>query len=224
LLLKKAETEEELEEIYSLRYKAYCLEKNFEPKELFPNFTEKNEYDCHSIHLVVKVQNHVIGTARLVLNSPIGFPLEKYCQLNFSGLGINKNQTAEVSRFTINKDLFKKIDCDRQKVLLVLFRGLYQESKKLGINYLCASMQRGFQKMLAKSGILFLQAGPLVEYHGVRAPYVSGIRLIEEGILLKDPDLYRFITRFSLFCTSSDINHPLGSEYPGIESMANSKS
>ena len=194
LLLKKAETAEELEETYSLRYRAYCLERNFEPKELFPNFAEKDEYDSHSIHLAVKVKMQIIGTARLVLNSPIGFPLEKYCQLNFSDLGMNKNQTAEISRFTINKELFKTTDYDRQKVLLVLFRGIYQESKKMGINYLCASMQRGFQKKLAKSGILFLKAGPAVDYHGVRAPYVSGVRLIEEGLLLKDSDVYRFIT------------------------------
>lgn len=47
--------------------------------------------------------------------------------------------------------------------------------------------------MLAKSGILFFKAGPAVEYHGERAPYVSGMRLIKEGLLLKEPDLYRFI-------------------------------
>lgn len=201
LLLKKAETAEELDEIYRLRYRAYCLEKNFEPKELFPNFTENDEYDSHSIHLTVKTKMQVIGTARLVLNSPIGFPLEKYCQLNFSDLGINKNQTAEISRFTINKEFFKTSDYRRQKVLLVLFRGIYQESKNMGINYLCASMRRGFQKKLAKSGILFLKAGPAVDYHGVRAPYVSWMRLIEEGILLKDPDLYRFITAPEFSCS-----------------------
>ncbi len=194
MLLKKAETAEELDETYRLRYRAYCLEKNFEPKELFPNFTENDEYDSHSIHLTVKVKMQVIGTARLVLNSPIGFPLEKYCQLNFSDLGINKKQTAEVSRFAINKEFFKTTDYDRQKVLLLMFRGIYRESKKIGINYLCASMQRGFQKKLAKFGILFLKAGPAVEYHGERAPYVSGMKLIEEGLLLKDSDLHRFIT------------------------------
>ena len=202
LKFKKIETREELHEAYNLRFRVYCEERAFEPEIAYPDRCERDKYDTYSIHFIAKFLptgqaggEQTIGTVRLVLNNPDGFPLEKHCILDSQSAGlINRERTAEISRFAISKNIIKSSCCDRRTVVTGLFREIYQESKKTGIDYFYAVMGKGLQKLLARCGIIFFQVGPLIDYHGPRAPYISGIKHIEEGIFMKNFDLFRFIT------------------------------
>ena len=194
LTFKKVETEDELNEAYKLRFKVYCQERDFEPETAFPEQIEIDEYDAYSIHFIAKIGLETVGTLRLILDNPNGFPIEKCCRLNGYDKHLKKDKTAEFSRFAISKEIVKSTGSDRREIVLGLFRQAYQESKNLGINYFYAVMARGLQKLLNKCGVIFIQVGPLIDYHGLRAPYVSGIKAIEESMFMKNIDLFRFIT------------------------------
>lgn len=105
---------------YALRYRVYCVETGFEQAELFPDGMEKDEYDIHAEHYLVRHRDTGLfaATARLILpnindiNQP--FPVEKHCHLgNISLLeNIPRTQIAEVSRFCVSEQ-FKRREGER---------------------------------------------------------------------------------------------------------------
>lgn len=203
LTFKKVDNEEELSEVYKLRYNVYCREKKFEPESAYPSRLEMDEYDAYSIHFIAKINNEVVGTARLILNNSIGFPIEKSCKLDISIQGIKKRQTAEISRLAVSKEIIKSSGYNRHGIVLGLFREMYHESKNLGLKYFYAAMGRGLQKLLIKCGIIFLQVGSIVDYHGPRAPFITWMRNIEEGMFLKNCNLFHY------FATSKNSDYIL---------------
>ncbi|MBI4813953.1 MAG: SDR family oxidoreductase, partial [Methanobacterium sp.] len=50
--------------------------------------------------------------------------------------------------FAISKKAAWTKDCNKQEIVSGLFREMYQESKRLGIHYFCAAMERGLQRLL----------------------------------------------------------------------------
>jgi N-acyl-L-homoserine lactone synthetase len=194
LTFHKVATEEDLERVYRLRYHIYCLEKGYEPEDKYPDGIEMDEYDAYSIHFVAKILGNAIGTARLIINNPLGFPAEKYCKADMASFSIKKEQTVEISRFAVSNTVVKTLHFDRSKILIGLFREVYQETKQLGIENLCAAMGKGLQRLLCKYGIVFSPLGPIVDYHGPRALHVSSITDLEEDVFLKDCDLFQFIS------------------------------
>ena len=54
-------------------------------------------------------------------------------------------------------------------------------------------MGKSLQKLLSKYGIIFIQAGPMVNYHGIRAPYISAISNLEESVFMKSSHLFNYI-------------------------------
>jgi N-acyl-L-homoserine lactone synthetase len=194
LTFYKVETEKELEQVYRLRYHIYCLEKGFEPKEKYPDGIETDEYDVYSIHFIAKVLGEAVGTARLILNNPLGFPAEKYCKADITAFSIKKEQTVEISRFAVSNISVRALQFDRTKILIGLFREVYQETKQLGIENLCAAMGKGLQRLLCRYGIVFSSLGPIVDYHGPRALHVSSLTNMEEDVFLKNCDLFKYVS------------------------------
>ena len=194
LYFKKVESEDEFSEVYKLRYNVYCQEKKFEQENEHPDQIEVDEYDVYAVHFLAKKNDRVVGTARMILNNPIGFPAEKHCKLNISIEGLKKERTVEVSRFAISKDAARSTGCNRQEIVLGLIREIYQEGRRLGVKYFYAAMCKGFQKVLLNCGIMFLQVGPEVDYHGKRAPYITWMKNIEDGLFMKDINLFRYVT------------------------------
>lgn len=93
-----------LKEIYRLRYKVYVEECGFERPENHPAGIEIDKFDKNSVHFATKNENeNIIGTVRLILNSPIGFPIEKRCKLNINKDELPRNHLAEISRLAISK-------------------------------------------------------------------------------------------------------------------------
>ena len=57
-----------LQHSYRLRYQVYCLERRFLRPEDYPQGTETDEFDPHSIHIgAMDRRGTLAGTARLVL-------------------------------------------------------------------------------------------------------------------------------------------------------------
>ncbi len=200
LLFKKAETENELKGVYNLRFKVYCQEKKFESEGIYESQYEMDEYDVYSIHFIAKANEEIVGTARLILNNPIGFPVEKNCKIDMSMDNKRPWQTAEISRVAVSKQLIKSTGYSRKGLLMGLIGEMYKESKILGIEYFYAAMGKGLQRLLMNCGIIFIQSGPVVNYHGPRAPFVMWLKNFEEGTIMKN------VHYFNAKATSNEIS------------------
>lgn len=107
--VKRVTDEKELREVFKLRFKVYCLEWGFEKMEKFPDGLEKDEYDEHSVHFAAYDDSgKIMATIRLILGSPEGFPVEKYCQAGVDRNEIPENNIAEISRLAISREYRKR--------------------------------------------------------------------------------------------------------------------
>ncbi len=111
LTIEKVSDDKQLQKVYRLRYKVYCEEWGFERMEDHLDGLETDIYDKNSVHFLVKdAEDKVIGTIRLILNSPEGFPVERYCGVAIDNSGIPKERIAEISRLAINKSYRRRAE------------------------------------------------------------------------------------------------------------------
>ena len=99
----RVESEDLRRAIYRLRYQIYVEEFGFERPEDHPHGLEMDQYDPYSVYVAALDRaDEVIGTARLVLHSEHGFPIEHAgCNLQYPGEKPPPKSTAEVSRLAI---------------------------------------------------------------------------------------------------------------------------
>jgi len=101
----------ELKEVYKLRYKVYCEEWGFENPEKYPDRQETDEFDKNAVHFAaIDDSGKTVGTIRLILFSPDGFPLEKHCDIDSSGEDGRGEDTAEISRLIIGRNYRKRTE------------------------------------------------------------------------------------------------------------------
>ncbi|BAW80607.1 hypothetical conserved protein [Candidatus Nitrosoglobus terrae] len=109
-----------LNEVYTLRYQVYCLENPFEEANRVYRQKERDIFDEHALHILIRHRNtgESIATARLVLpnpsNSRYQLPLELHCTtLRKAALKHLRNSTvyspAEISRLAISKNAKQQI-------------------------------------------------------------------------------------------------------------------
>ena len=149
---------------------------------------EYDEYDINSIHFVAKnTQNDIVGTVRLVMNSELGFPIEKFCQF-YPGTGIDERESlAEISRLAVPKDW------RNPKITLGLWRCIYQESKMLGIEYWYAAMEKKLARLLRRFALPFKEIGPATNYNGERIPFTVSLEDVDLSTAIHQPDFYEFL-------------------------------
>lgn len=99
-----------LQDSYALRYEVYCNEQHFLAPEDYPSRLEIDSYDEHSIHVgAINREGGLVGTLRLVLPSPRGFPFHEHCELfsefkDFSSpANPDLSTSAEISRLAVSK-------------------------------------------------------------------------------------------------------------------------
>lgn len=93
-----------LEMIYRLRYEVYAKECKYIREEDYPQETESDEYDEHSIHFAaINSRGMLIATARIILSDRISSPLLKHFPEILDQYELSVNSIAEISRFIISK-------------------------------------------------------------------------------------------------------------------------
>ena len=104
-----------LNDIFGLRYQVYVNEWGFEASHDHPEGLEYDDFDEHSVHIYARSDDgsHVIGTIRMILNSPLGFPIERHFDIQGIPLGIDRNSVAEISRLAVSKE-FRRRAIDRK--------------------------------------------------------------------------------------------------------------
>jgi N-acyl amino acid synthase of PEP-CTERM/exosortase system len=79
----RAERTEDREASYRVRYQVYCIERGFLDPQDYPRELEHDAFDAHSLHLLASHRDGApAGTARLILHSPLGFPLVEHCEFS----------------------------------------------------------------------------------------------------------------------------------------------
>jgi N-acyl-L-homoserine lactone synthetase/ubiquinone/menaquinone biosynthesis C-methylase UbiE len=124
-----AETREDIEKVFRLRYQVYCVELGVEPAD--SSGFLRDIYDEYATHfLAVDKNNRPVGTVRVVPNNPRGFPMDsdfpltEYMKVN----GISKG--VEGGRFVIHKDIKRE---DRVAVAFGLFKCLSDYCREIGV-------------------------------------------------------------------------------------------
>ncbi|RJQ46006.1 MAG: GNAT family N-acetyltransferase [Nitrospiraceae bacterium] len=84
---------------------------------------------------------------------------------------------------------------ERHEIIISLFKAIYRESKRRELTHWYAVMTKGIVALLDKFGLAFKEIGDPVDYHGIRTPYISELRKIEEEMSVKDPKLYEEFSR-----------------------------
>ena len=207
-----------LRDIYSLRYQVYISEWEFENPGDHPVGLEYDDYDERSIHFYARSQasNKIIGTVRTILHSELGFPVERYFDLPDNPRGLDRNSIGEISRLAVSKEYRRRaIDhalfeagrfvpnklprymddgrdirrhCEHELVR-GLYLLIYRDSIQRGLTHWYAVMAKGLYAILKRWGIPFTQIGPSREYHGVRSPYITSIRNVEQTLERVNPQL-----------------------------------
>jgi N-acyl amino acid synthase of PEP-CTERM/exosortase system len=189
-------------EVYQLRYKVYCEEWGFEKPEDHPGGLERDEYDARAVHFgaLAADSGELIGTIRIILNSELGFPIERHCVFDADLSFVDKNRIAEISRLAVSKDFRRRavdqliysdgrcheeileqsrLNKERRKhefyIIMGLYICMYQESLALGLTHWYGLMARGLHILLRRSSIHFQPIGPEINHHGRRVPYIGDI-------------------------------------------------
>lgn len=198
-----ADTSELLKEAFSLRFRILCMHNDipgFNSVD-YPGKLENDEYDHRSVHLLLRHRptDTFIGTTRLILPD-LQHPENKLpTELNtrfypeFEISSSSRKHTAEISRFAILGDFFKRksehytlvgpADIPTQPAgtpherrrfphpMLGLVIGIVQTCAQYEIYHLLSSMEPALNKLLGFYGLQLDPVGPPADYHGLRRPY-----------------------------------------------------
>ena len=163
LEFRQPKDEQEMEQIHKLRYSVYCVEKGFLSKEDYPGGREYDEYDQHSAHfLAVDTDDdgEILGTLRLILNSELGFPVEKLFSLKRP---INdRARTVEMSRLIVAKQA-RNITL---QILMGLSREVYWYAREHEVEDCYAVLEDPLLRLLKRVGLPFRVIGEEKWYMG----------------------------------------------------------
>jgi N-acyl amino acid synthase of PEP-CTERM/exosortase system len=207
------------DEVQRLRYAVYCLECRYLDASRYPTERETDEFDAHSVHFAAtNERREMVATLRLVHDSALGFPLETHAgTLSQEYRRLPRDKTAEISRLIVarsyrrrtNDGLYGQELGDPEKdaqmraeasyrrsqyplILFGLFKEMYLESVRMGLEYWVAAMEAGLQRMLSRFGLGLHQVGEPMSYYGEVIPYYASIRQLEHFVMESRPDVFQF--------------------------------
>ncbi|APD86949.1 GNAT family N-acetyltransferase [Alteromonas sp. Mex14] len=198
------------DEVFKIRHNVYCEELAFEPVR--ENGLEVDEFDAFSMHCLIQhvsSQNYA-GTVRIVrpIEQHQKLPIEKYCLNSITNNELNpanfaREDVCEVSRLAVPK-AFRRRQMDNHDgaAVGIINQNSYSETElrcfpfiAVGLYFAAAGMalEQGIkhayvmmEPRLARSmgfvGIKFQQIGPVVDYHGKRAPYYINQKLLDTSL------------------------------------------
>jgi N-acyl-L-homoserine lactone synthetase len=158
-----AETAEDLDRVWRLRYEVYCEELRVEPDNR--SGIMRDEFDDYSTQLLaVDGSNQTVGILRVVADGPKGLPIEADYPLReyMEAHGISK--AAEGGRFAIGTGVARE---DRGMVAFGLFKLLVDCCRRSGTNDLFHTTHLGIFGKYEMPG--FTQIGESFEYPGALA-------------------------------------------------------
>lgn len=197
-------------ESYKIRHNVYCEELKFE--DVQNDGLEMDDFDSHSTHCLIRhiPSGDTAGTVRIVRsnNDEQLLPIEKYCISSIDDNNVHPNdfprhEICEISRLAVPAQ-FRKRQTDKFKgsATGVINENVYSERElrcfpfiavglylsaasicfRQGIKHCFVMMEPRLARSLKFVGITFEQVGPVVEYHGKRAPFYISRDLLMSGL------------------------------------------
>ena len=203
LIIQRVDSIELLDQVLRLRYQVYCNECKFIKPQNCPHEIESDKYDPCAIHFAVSDKYGVIGTMRLVTDSPHGFPFEEHCRekLYTDTSKIFRKESAEISRLVVSKrfrrravgkhEYFREHSDGSPRsglelfvrrfkpIALGMYREMYIETKARGIKHWYALMEKPLNMLLRKYGFEFTPIGKEIDVCGIVTPYLASVENIE---------------------------------------------
>jgi N-acyl amino acid synthase of PEP-CTERM/exosortase system len=197
-----------LETVFALRYKVYCIDCGFLPAKQYPDGLEHDEFDRHSSHFcAIDRHKQVVGAVRLV-RPPVTkqFPYQEKCGRIFDDVILPpRERCAEISRLVVDRNYHRRAGelpegicvtyvedrpppagverrANRPEIVLGLYRALYQHSRREGIHYWYAAMERTLARALQRFHFEFEPIGPEGDYFGPVAPYLASLDDLERSV------------------------------------------
>lgn len=213
-----ADSPELLEAAYRLRYRVYCQERGFEDALQFPDGLERDRYDRHAAHSLLrhKLSGQFVGAVRLIRpdpDDPSGLlPIEQHAGGTFDlkkvrPMKLPRRHVAEISRLAITRCLHvgqeeegkpaPSVALERQSfphLVLGLFMAILRMTVEHDITYWYALMEPALARLLQRYGIYFEAIGPVVEHRGLRRPYFSEVDRLLAGIYRNRPEVWEMLT------------------------------
>jgi N-acyl amino acid synthase of PEP-CTERM/exosortase system len=210
--------------IFRLRYEVYCLERAFLRAEDFSHGLEVDEYEGCSTHFAAYATDEtLVGAVRLVQpQDPLCYPFEQHCTLFADYIMPPREQSMEISRLVVRKNYRRrradsvhgvpgivsaKLELppsppgverrrtDSPMLLLGMYREMYRHSRKSGIRYWFAAMERSLVHSLDRLGFHFHAIGPQADYYGAVTPFVMDLNELEASLKLRNSALLQWITQ-----------------------------
>lgn len=148
--------------VAKLRYKVYCEEMGFLEKDKYPNKEETDEYDGHSIHVVVRVGSRFGGYARVILPNGKGLPIFSHFDIPAEE---DMTHSCEISRFMISKVYRKKTET-RREIFNLITTEIQKIIKENEVYIVYAVVEEWLLNSLNKRGFDFKLVGEGQDYMG----------------------------------------------------------
>lgn len=174
-----------------LRYKVFCEEHPEFNQTYNINQTETDEYDDHSINLllVFKPLQMIVGGVRVIFPDhdkiAHGLACIKHPQSFFhKEFPVDIYHTAEISRLMLSRLRLKIVrqylaqldpvfdETNHPNATLCLFRGLYQLAKMSDLTTYCAMLELPLIRISRAAGVPIELYGEPIEHHGKRQPII----------------------------------------------------
>lgn len=168
---------------HQVRYQVYCLDEGFEDPRNFSDGEEKDDWDEHSAHFLVrsKLSNEWVAAMRLVLPGPNGLPIEQVCDIDAAAVPIGAS-TAEISRVCIidkYRRMATKERTHRSEIILGLLRAAVDYSYEKGISNWFSLSPPAIARIIKRLCIQLNKVGPPCDHRGVRYPFAANLRIAE---------------------------------------------
>jgi N-acyl-L-homoserine lactone synthetase len=187
IIFRRPRNKEEECEMYKLRHRVYKEVGYF--SDTNGKSEDIDEYDKHSVYFIACANSKVVGTVRLIKDSPDGFPCEK--EFTISGLpgAIKREEIVEVSRLAVEHTA---VTFDH-RIMLGLIKCIHDYSREHGIRYWYAAIDNRLFKAFAKFGFAFMPLGKSKLYLGsLTVPSFISLESAMEFLKVVNPKLYSF--------------------------------
>lgn len=156
---------------FRMRYQTYCVKKNYEPRDAYPDGLERDEHDAYAEHFLVRSKacgepGRWVGTMRLI-------PPRK----ERSSTALDAS-TIEVSRLIVSDPEA----CGSSRVLYSLCQTAQAYAVEHAYAHLSFLVRPGLARILKRHGLPIEQAGEPCDCRGVRIPYRIHAEKAREGL------------------------------------------
>lgn len=192
----------EIKKCLNVRYNVYCLRKEWESADSFPDRLETDDFDEAAVHILLKDRRSgkAVGTARVIYADPNadhgGLPSfgwsaefrERAEQL------FPIRSTVELSRLAIARESDGPAQLRSSMPLLGLIKGLCRATASDDVGTVCLTTTLALKRMLESFGIRLHDVGVRIEHRGVRAPLYRDIPALLGELHQLRPEIWRYLT------------------------------